>query len=441
MYENCKVCGPYTKPKDGSQTVDIIFPDGKKKRMSYPKYLLECKLNRQLTKNEWAWHIDKDPTNNNIDNLIVVTSEELGKLRKTSSEKTKGIKKVCPICNQEIAITNYKQHMRVCNGYGPVSNYSAKWDKYKNDDNTYTCPKCKRICPTVKSMSLHYASCVKGLNKHMLGKTKETDEVVRRQSESLKRHYQEHPEKIEHMRQINLARFSKDNPDREIEIEKARRGGLKSSQIRNVRSENETHFANLIIQLIGKDKVLLNEPMFNGFDADIIIPDIKLAILWNGAFHYKKCGETHDPEKAIERDNKKIELIKSYGYKVYVVKDLKSGKSKFVKEQFMIFVEKYYIDMIDKAKEIIDDDNTKDKWYKTKKMIEQSNIAKENYKKKRAKIISIIHKIRTSNIDFSKDGWLSKVAELTKINARFIHRWMKKYMPEFYKNENIKSTE
>lgn len=33
--------------------------------------------------------------------------------------------------------------------------------------------------------------------------------------------------------------------------------------------------------------------MFNGWDADIIIEDLKIAILWNGKWHYEKITEKH----------------------------------------------------------------------------------------------------------------------------------------------------
>ena len=65
-------------------------------------------------------------------------------------------------------------------------------------------------------------------------------------------------------------------------------GGKKSaavqSQIR--RSKNEMHFAELCKLVFSN--VLTNESMFNGWDADIILPDFKIAIMWNGAWHYKK---------------------------------------------------------------------------------------------------------------------------------------------------------
>ena len=39
-----------------------------------------------------------------------------------------------------------------------------------------------------------------------------------------------------------------------------------------------------------------------------------------------------------------------------------------------------------------------------------------------------------SSIDFSKLGWVHKVAELLGIQPAYVNRWMKKYLPEFYIN-------
>lgn len=34
-----------------------------------------------------------------------------------------------------------------------------------------------------------------------------------------------------------------------------------------------------------------NEPIFNGWDADVLLYDIKVAILWNGKWHYETVFE------------------------------------------------------------------------------------------------------------------------------------------------------
>lgn len=423
MYENCKL-SRLSQYEDGRYYITITFPDGHKLRKAHDKYVLEVELNRTLTRADIVIHKDGIISNDDLLNLEIVS------LSQYKTDPLFTTKKRCPKCGKDIILYCYDKHIEICDG----KEIGFNWDKYRDSvSGLYVCPKCNKEFDSKHLISFHYSYCVEGLHDPRYGQTKENNEVIRKSSETLKKTLKEHPEITETIRQKNIQRFSKDNPNREEEIAKSRKGGLKSSQVRNVRSKNEIHFANLIIQLLGEDKVLLNEPMFDGFDADIIIPDIKLAILWNGAYHYKKLAKSHDPEKAIERDTKKVELIKSFGYNVYEVKDLTSDKPKFVKEQFKLFCEKYYNNMMDNVNEIISNDNTKPTKYKLSgKAKLEHEVAIENRKIKRIQDINYVHKIRTSDIDFSKDGWLGKVAKLLNKNPRFIHRWMREHMPKFY---------
>ena len=116
-------------------------------------------------------------------------------------------------------------------------------------------------------------------------------------------------------------------------------GGKKSAAIQsqNRRSKNEIHFAELC-----KDSfvnVLTNEPMFNGWDADIILPDYKIAIMWNGAWHYKKITKKHSVEQVQNRDKIKLREIEQVGYIPYIIKDLGIENREFVIEQFNKFKE------------------------------------------------------------------------------------------------------
>lgn len=97
------------------------------------------------------------------------------------------------------------------------------------------------------------------------------------------------------------------------------------------RSKNEIYFSQLCKE---KFTVLENEPMFNGWDADIILPDLKLAILWNGAWHYKKITKKHSVEQVTNREGKKIKEIIEKGYQCYIIKDMGKWNKKFVEEKF-----------------------------------------------------------------------------------------------------------
>ena len=111
-------------------------------------------------------------------------------------------------------------------------------------------------------------------------------------------------------------------------------GGRKSAAIQseNKRSRNEIYFCELCEKYF--DNVEHNKPKFNGWDADIIIDDIKTAILWNGKWHYEKIAKKHSIEQIQNRDKIKIEEIKKSGYKPYIIKDMGKYNPKFVEEEF-----------------------------------------------------------------------------------------------------------
>lgn len=112
--------------------------------------------------------------------------------------------------------------------------------------------------------------------------------------------------------------------------ERSRKNATKQSEDR--RSKNEKYFCELCEHHF--KNVKHNEAIFNGWDADVIIEDIKLAVLWNGKWHYEKITEKHSVEQVQNRDKIKIEEIKKAGYKPYVIKDMGKYNPKFVEEEF-----------------------------------------------------------------------------------------------------------
>jgi len=115
--------------------------------------------------------------------------------------------------------------------------------------------------------------------------------------------------------------------------------GLKSTQIQKDirRSKNEIYLFNLC-----KEKyhdVLSNESMFNGWDADVILLKYKIAILWNGKWHYEKIKQKHSIEQVQNRDRIKIKEIESFGYKPYTIIDMGRENKGFVEKEFEKLVE------------------------------------------------------------------------------------------------------
>jgi hypothetical protein len=120
-------------------------------------------------------------------------------------------------------------------------------------------------------------------------------------------------------------------------------GGRKSAESQQRRSKNEAYFSDLCIEKFGKDDVITNEPVFkddkgNGWDADIIIISKKIAILWNGIFHYKQIFKKQSLEQVQNRDRIKMKVIENNGYTNYIIKDLGKFSKNFVDEQFELFL-------------------------------------------------------------------------------------------------------
>lgn len=123
--------------------------------------------------------------------------------------------------------------------------------------------------------------------------------------------------------------------------EKLSLGGRHSVEIQGDkrRSKNEIEFCKLCEEYF--DNVKHNECIFNGWDADIIIEDIKFAVLWNGPWHYKVITSQENLDAIKRRDQIKIKLIKKNGYIPYIIKDEDKSRVKdnnYVKEKFDEFL-------------------------------------------------------------------------------------------------------
>lgn len=117
-------------------------------------------------------------------------------------------------------------------------------------------------------------------------------------------------------------------------IEKLRWAGLKSSNIQSEkrRSKNEIYFYELCKNEY--DNVTHNQNIFNGWDADVLIYDFKIAILWNGNWHYKEIKKGSSLNQIQNRDRIKVKEIEESGWIPYTIKDEGKYKKSFVEEQF-----------------------------------------------------------------------------------------------------------
>lgn len=132
--------------------------------------------------------------------------------------------------------------------------------------------------------------------------------------------------------------FSDKDPDKDSRLERAVASGKKSAKIQSHirRSKNEILFFDMCKSKFSE--CLSNHEIINGWDADVVMPLKKIAIMWNGSWHYTNIVGEDTLKKVKKRDNIKLKTFREYGYRVYIVKDLGKYNPTFVKEKFDAFV-------------------------------------------------------------------------------------------------------
>lgn len=196
------------------------------------------------------------------------------------------MKFICPKCDFEIK-TSREKHVKSCNGKGPRRKQQKK-----------------------------------GYNPWNKGLTKETSEKILVASENLIRKH----ESGELIPWWTGKHHSKETIEK---IKKHTKFNVVS------RSKNEIYFAELCSSEF--NKVLTNEKIFNGWDADVILPELKIAILWNGKWHYEKVLEGHKLNQVQNRDKIKLKEIKKMNYIPYIIKDMGGYNKRFVEKEFEKF--------------------------------------------------------------------------------------------------------
>lgn len=108
------------------------------------------------------------------------------------------------------------------------------------------------------------------------------------------------------------------------------KGGSTTSSLsfhKRARSSNEKLLFSKVLEIY--PDTISNKRMFDGWDADIIIPSLKLAIHWNGPWHYKSIMGDELLERVKLKDQLRYKAIETCGYSNYIIQDL--GKMDHVK--------------------------------------------------------------------------------------------------------------
>lgn len=154
------------------------------------------------------------------------------------------------------------------------------------------------------------------------------------------------------------------------------------------------------------------------YAVDILIPSRSLIIEINGNQHYDKYG------KLLEYYQNRHDYIQSLGWKILEIHYslaynhdaiLNLINCESISSSILPFKSKERIIKVKKYKD------RNDYFQNRAKLWESENL----------KLISIIER---SDIDFSKFGWVNKVAKLIDKKPQKIKHWMKRMMPDFYEN-------
>ena len=111
------IYGPYER-EDGRKHI-ILYDNITKRKttMSYSKYLLQQKLDRALIGDETTDHIDEDFTNDNQENLQVLSRSDNSRKSRKPPEM---IDLVCEVCNKQFQRLarqhrhNKRKSMHIC---------------------------------------------------------------------------------------------------------------------------------------------------------------------------------------------------------------------------------------------------------------------------------------------------------------------------------------
>lgn len=248
---------------------------------------------------------------NNIDSLI-----ECDKIRTSKA--------------REVKILNDKNKRE-----NEINKKQLEWES-----ETHYCEKCGKELPkNLKDVFGSGRFCSRSCaNSHI-----QTDEINTKRSNTIKVKNLNKPKKIYYCADcgtiINYGKKYCDNCSSIRKHNKNVKAGLASSKVQSEtrRSKNEIYFCELCEKYF--KEVRHNEQIFNGWDADIIIEDIKYAILWNGKWHYDKITKNHSVKQVQNRDKIKIKEIENSGYTPYIIKDMGKYNKKFVEFEFNKFID------------------------------------------------------------------------------------------------------
>lgn len=252
---------------------------------------------------------------------------------------------ICKYCGKDIK-KNKGAHVRNCEMNPNLTDIIKKIAIAKNQvrhQHTLKCGKCeKEYIINVTDYIFNKKEYNKFCSRSCANSRVKTEEIKNKTSEKLKTYYELNP----------VVKKEKTLKNKEVKCKTCNTVFIVDSKSRirycsnqcityknYKRSKNEILFHDLCLNKF--NNVLSNEKIFNGWDADVILTNEKIAVLWNGNWHYKKITQKHSLKQVQNRDKIKLKEIIKCGYYPYVIKDNGKYNPTFVKEQFELFLNNY----------------------------------------------------------------------------------------------------
>jgi len=121
-----KIYGPYERNDGRSHIIHFDEENNSRRTQSYPRFLMEQVMGRELTSSEHVDHINGDRTDNRLANLQIFSPQDNG--RKSIIERglsAKTLDFLCPVCGKEFTITRSKhKRNQITLGYrGPYCSH------------------------------------------------------------------------------------------------------------------------------------------------------------------------------------------------------------------------------------------------------------------------------------------------------------------------------
>lgn len=93
---------------ENRQMVCLYNSQSDRTTISYARYLMSIKLDRYLSIDEHVDHIDEDKTNDNIDNLQILSPKENHNKSLKTGETFIGF--ICPVCKIDFKLSKRQSH-------------------------------------------------------------------------------------------------------------------------------------------------------------------------------------------------------------------------------------------------------------------------------------------------------------------------------------------